>query len=112
MIDEELKKAIIENKQLLDEIDKRIHRIEKKFALNTIFGLIKFLVIVSPLIFAIIYFTPILRDYVKIFDPVINTLRSGKNEILNPEGGTLEGAMVESFCDPNSREAMIRQFCQ
>ena len=116
MIDEELKKAIIANKEVLENIDKRMHRIEKKLIWGTIFGYIKFFIIVSPLIFAAIYFTPILKDYVKIFEPVINTFRSSTGQILNPDnpqgGNTLEGAMLESFCEPDAREAMVRQLCK
>ena len=54
MTDEELRQIIKENKQLLDDIDKRMHRIEKKFVYNTIFGFVKAVVILAPIIIGII----------------------------------------------------------
>ncbi len=66
MIDEEIKQIIQENKETLANIDKRIGRIEKNFIWSSIFGFIKIVIIVAPIVFGIIYFTPFLKDLNKL----------------------------------------------
>lgn len=114
MIDEELKKAIIENKATLEKLDQRLHRIEKKFIWNTIFGFLKFLVIWAPIIAGIIYFTPVLKDYVKIFEPYISSFRNKTTEIVPNNGGdnTQTDFAIETFCNPDARQALVNQLCK
>jgi hypothetical protein len=119
MTDEELRQIIKENKQVLDDIDKRMHRIEKKFIWNSIFGFIKTAVILAPLIIGAIYLTPILKDYVKIFEPVFRNLPATLQNIGNVSSG--DGSqevlddnevILESFCDPSARQLMIDSLCK
>ena len=107
MIDQELKKAIIENKETLEKLDQRLHRIEKKFIWNTIFGFLKVIIIWGPIIIGVIYLTPILKDYVKIFDPLVSSFRTG---IVDTDEQA--DFAVESFCDPEAREVMVQELCQ
>ncbi|MCD4760608.1 hypothetical protein K8R42_01800 [bacterium] len=116
MLDEELSKIIKENRETLEKMDKRMHRIEKKFVWNTIFGFLKVLIIWGPIIGGLIYFTPVLKDYVKIFDPIVNTLRSVSSN--NSETDQLKGEInqmdysLELFCEKEAREAMADQLCK
>ncbi|MBT4210210.1 MAG: hypothetical protein HOE19_04865 [Candidatus Komeilibacteria bacterium] len=121
MTDEELRQIIKENKQILDDIDKRMHRIERKFVWNTIFGFIKTAFILAPIIIGAIYLTPILKDYVKIFNPIFKNLPAtlqnlGQvSEQSNNNQGAVTGEaelMLESFCDPEARQLMIDQLCK
>ncbi|MBU1203373.1 hypothetical protein KKH39_05015 [Patescibacteria group bacterium] len=114
MIDEELKKAIIENKETLARLDQRLHRIEKKFIWNTIFGFLKFLVIWGPIIAGIIYFTPVLKDYIKIFDPLLDPFKERAAGIvpINNSNASQNDFAIEVFCDPEARDALINQLCQ
>lgn len=116
MIDEELKKLMEENKEILQGLDHRLKKIEKRFVWGTVFSFIKFFIIFAPLIIGAIYFTPILRDYVKIFEPAYKTLMSQIKLMPTSENligtSTKNEAILESFCDPSSREAMIKQFCK
>ncbi|MDP2812270.1 MAG: hypothetical protein Q8O32_01095 [bacterium] len=115
MINEDLKPLLEENKELLQNLDKRLKKIEKRFVWGTILGLLKFLIIFTPLIIGAIYFTPILKDYVKIFEPAYKTWISQLNFIPGNENVNTKGqneAILESFCDPESRELMVKQFCK
>jgi hypothetical protein len=117
MTDEELRQIIKENKQILDGIDKRMHRIEKKFIWNSIFGFIKTVVILAPIIIGIIYLTPILKDYVKIFNPILKNLpvalQNLANVPSNPNATPTEtDPILDSFCDAQARQVMIEQFCK
>lgn len=116
MIDEELKKMMEENKEILQSLDHRLKKIEKRFVWGTVFSFVKFFIIFAPIIIGAIYFTPILKDYVKIFEPAYKTLMSQIK--LSPTSedstgtSTKNEAILESFCDPNSRELMVKQFCK
>lgn len=110
MIDDESKKLIKDNQVILQDLDKRIHRIEKKFVWNTIFGFLKMIVILAPIIIGIIYLTPILKDYVKIFEPIFQSLRNQLNTTaVNPQDTNFA---IESFCDPQTRETLVEQLCK
>ena len=119
MTDEELRQIIKENKQVLDDIDKRMHRIEKKFVWNTIFGFIKTIIILAPLIIGAIYLTPLLKDYVKIFEPIFRNLPATLQNLAKPADVNNSGTaasdtdlMLESFCDPEARQLMVDQLCK
>ena len=118
MIDEELKQLVKENKEILTSLDKRIKKIEKRFTLNTIFGFVKFLFIVAPIIFGVVYLMPIFKDYVKIFEPAYKTfvsqftfMPSNDNENVNSNINQNE-VFLQSFCDAESRELMVEKFCK
>lgn len=119
-MDEELKRIINQNQETLTDIDRRLHRIEKKFIWNSIFGFIKTFIILAPIIVGIIYLTPILKDYAKIFDPIfknlpatlhnLSTASSQINKGTNESAGEVNG--LEAFCNQESRQAMVDQLCQ
>lgn len=116
MTEEELKAVVKENKEVLHSLDQRLHRIERKFIWNTIFGFLKFIILAAPIIAGIIYLTPILKDYIKIFDPIFKTLQDRKGEIIDPltasEQMENNEIILQSFCDPDTRQAMIDQLCK
>ncbi|MFA6307824.1 MAG: hypothetical protein WCS88_00630 [Patescibacteria group bacterium] len=117
MADEELKQIMKENKQTLDSLDQRLKRIEKRFVWSSVFGFIKILIIVAPLIVGVIYITPFLKDFFKIYQPVYQALPNLFQKTANTSGDSnVESAqadlMIESFCDETTRQRMIEQFCK
>jgi len=112
MTDEELKQIIKENKQLLDDIDKRMHRMEKKFILSSIFGFIKVLIILTPIVIGVIYLTPFLQDFIKIYEPFFKDLPTTLQNVNNANVSSDNQQLIQSFCDPQARQAMINQFCK
>lgn len=113
MLDQELSQIIKENKEALQSLDKRLAKIEKNFTWNTIFGFIKAIVIAAPIIFGIIYLTPILKDYVKIFEPVVKTIQSGAGNLVNSnKSDKLDSNILGSFCDPQARETLVKELCK
>ncbi len=116
MIDEEIKQIIQENKETLANIDKRIGRIEKNFIWSSIFGFIKIVIILGPIIFGIIYFTPFLKDFIRIYEPFFKNLPITLQNLNNPSSDsnipTGAQAGLENFCDPQVREAMIDSLCK
>jgi hypothetical protein len=117
MIEEELKQIIKENKQILDSLDQRLKHIEKRFVWNSVFGFIKILIVVAPLIVGVIYITPFLKDFFGIYQPVYQALPNLFQKAANTsEDSSAESAqadlMIESFCDETTRQRMIEQFCK
>lgn len=115
MIDEELKQIVKENKEILGKIDKRINRIEKRFVWSSIFSFIKILIIVAPIVIGVIYLTPFLQDFMKIYEPILKNLPITLQNVNSGSGQTIisdNQEMLQSFCDPNTRQAMIDQLCK
>lgn len=113
MLDEELKQIVKENKQILEKLDKKIQRIEKRFIWNSIFGFIKILVIVAPIVLGIIYLTPFLQDFIKIYDPILKNLPlTIQNFNTDSQINANNQQMIESFCNPEARQAMVDQLCK
>lgn len=118
MIDEESKRIVKENKAILEDLDSRLSRIERRFTWNTIFGFIKAFFILAPIILGVIYLTPILKDYIRIFEPLFKNLNlpiiSQNTDIQAADTQVVPDnvdSMLQSFCDPEAREAMVRQLC-
>jgi len=114
MTEQELGQIIKENKETLQSLDKRLHKIEKNFTWNTIFGFVKAVIIAAPIIFGIIYFTPILKDYVRIFEPIVKTIQLGAGNFVsgNKTNQTDVNNIVGSFCNAEAREALARDLCK
>ena len=114
MTEQELGQIIKENKEALQGLEKRLAKIEKSFTWSTIFGFVKAVVIAAPIVFGIIYFTPILKDYVRIFEPIVKTIQLGTNNLVNgSKSNQLDvNNVVGSFCDPQAREALVKDLCK
>ncbi len=114
MIDQELAKIIQENKEVLQSLDQRLHKIERNFTWNTVFGFIKAIVIIGPIIVGIIYLTPIVKDYFKIFEPIIKTIQSGTNNFVGGAklDNTTANSVINSLCDPQARDALVKELCK
>ena len=116
MIDEEIKQIIQENKDTLANIDKRIGRIEKKFLWSSIFGFIKIIIILAPIVFGIIYFTPFVKDFARIYESVLKnlpiTLQNFNKESNDTMVSDQASQGLEDFCDPQTRQAMVDNLCK
>jgi len=117
MLDEELKQIIKDNKQILGSLDERLHHIEKRFVWNSVFGFIKILIVVAPLVVGLIYITPFLKDFFEIYKPVYQALPNLFQNAVDKSGDSnVESVqadlMIDSFCDPQTRQQMINQFCK
>lgn len=63
-MDDNLKNLVERNLALTEENHEAIQKIRKYIVMTQILGVIKFIVILAPIIFAIIYLPPILRDLI------------------------------------------------
>jgi len=115
MPDEELKKIIKDNKELLTNLDDRLKRIEKRFIWSSVFGFIKVLIIIAPIIIGLIYITPFLKDFLEIYKPVYEVLPNIFQNTSGQSANNVSGdtsLMIDSFCDPQTRQNIIDQFCK
>ncbi len=112
---DEIKEIVQKNKEYLENLEKRIARIERKFTWNTIFGFVKVIMIVAPLVFGIIYLSPIVKDYLKTITPVLSALNINldKDNVNAPADSMiiLPEESRELLCDPEIREALIEENC-
>lgn len=119
MIDPESKKILEKNQALLTELEKRVEKIQKRMMWGTIFGTLKVVFLVAPIVFGIIYISPYVSGYFKALKPVFQALQ------LTPYKAVLEGnvnqdeasndasqQIIDSFCDPEVREVMVEQYCK
>ena len=117
MPNEEMHQIIEKNQEILDSLDKRLGRIEKRFTLNTIFGFIKAAVIILPIIAGIIYLSPIVKRYVDTIKPYLQAFNiggSGETQVDNQSAVNLDLLSPETrsmFCDEQIRETLVQQNC-
>lgn len=136
MIDQELRELLEENKRVLLSLEKRLRKIEGHFIWGTVWTIAKIILIVAPLVAGYIYFSPIINQYVKSFQPILefygnpktqeqlNAFFGGMNTDNNNNTNTTntntnqqqisnsQTELIQSFCNEDSREIMIQQLCQ
>lgn len=119
MIDPELKEIILQNQQTLESLDERVSKIQGKMRWQTIGNIIKTIFILGPVIVGIIYLSPYVKKYFKIFEPVLETLRlTPENSVITIPGTVNEGvqvnqdAILNNFCDPTVRQQYVEQLCK
>lgn len=114
---DELKKLLEKNQQSLEALEKRMRRIEKHMAWGTTFGIIKAVVIIAPLIFGIIYFTPIIKTYWSNMESVLRGLNiSSLSNTLSqgvPENSMkiIPANFTDYLCNPQLRDKLVKETC-
>lgn len=116
MLDLETKKILEENRKLLEDLEKRVKKIQNKMMWNTIGGVLKVVFIVGPIVFGIIYISPYASGFFKSLKPFFQTLQLVPYESMveNKDGMSNDQAsqqIIDSFCDPDVRDFMIKQYC-
>lgn len=109
MLDDDIKYLVKQNKEILHTLNKRIDRIERRFMWNTIFGFIKVVIIIGPIIFGIIYLSPLAKDYINSISPVLEVFKLKSN---NQQITVLPDNFKSVFCDEQSRQTLIDQNCK
>lgn len=117
MIEPEIEEIIKQNQETLESLDERVSKIQSKLKWQTVGNVIKTIFILGPVIIGIIYLSPYVKRYVKVFEPVLRTLKlTPENSIINmvnPEDGTInQEQAIEQLCNPETRAAVIEQLCQ
>ena len=111
MKEEDVKYIVSQNKEILHTLNKRIDRIEKKFMWNTIFGFIKVVFIAGPIIFGIIYLSPMVKGYITSISPVLEALNLKSNN-NDKQVMVLPTDVKDIFCDAKARQILIDQNCK
>lgn len=112
-----LEEIIAKNQIALEKIEQRINRIEKHFTWSTIFGFIKAIVIIGPIVVGVIYLSPFVKVYVDKVRPLFEVIDFSANkdngtakapainiDLLSPQARTM-------LCDPQIREVIIEENC-
>jgi len=116
MIDPEINKILKKNQALLEDLEKRVKKIQNRLMWQTIGGILKIVLIVGPIVFGVIYISPYVSGYFKTLKPVFQALHLAPyEEVLDSEGletgDKASQQIVDSFCDEEVRDFMIDQYC-
>ncbi|RJQ35196.1 hypothetical protein C4566_01135 [Candidatus Parcubacteria bacterium] len=116
MIDLETKKILEKNQQLLEDLEIRVKKIQKKMMWGTIGGVLKIIFILGPIVFGVIYLSPYVNGYFKAFKPMFETLQLLPYQAMVEDkdlGNDSQASqqIIDSFCDPEVRDVMINQYC-
>lgn len=120
MLEKEIKELLEQNQVTLGELDRKISKVQSKLRWNTISGVIKTVVIVAPLVWGAIYFSPLVKGYLDIFSPMIDIfagLKNGPVVLENTNSSpelrleiTPENKAI--ICNAATREALIQKICK
>jgi len=70
----DLESLIKQNIRKTDILIKKLDHFEKDFRRFEIMNFIRFLIVAIPIILAILYLIPIFRDFLEIYEPLIEAL--------------------------------------
>lgn len=113
----DLKEIVHKNQEMLTSVDKRLRKIEKHFRTEAILNWIKWLIVVVPIVFGLIYISPYVKSYARMLQPALQALKLDQlNAILgNNEDSNAKAPAVNNFenlCDPVQRQALVDQYCK
>lgn len=115
MEDVDLKELLQKNEELLSSLDKRLHKIEKHARTEMILNWIKWLIIVVPIVFGIIYISPYVKTYVRMLQPALEALHlNGISDLLGNNTNSAqvpEASVLEGLCDPAKMEDLVNRYC-
>ena len=116
MEEPDLKEIVRQNQELLSSLDKRLHKIEKHFKTQAILNVIKWLIIIVPIVFGIVYVSPYVKNYVNMIKPALQALNLDTvNDMLGNNTNNVQESAVNGLdvlCDPIKRQAIINQYCE
>lgn len=120
MTDQEWKELWEQNQASLLALDKKLTKVQNKLKWNTVWGLVKTVVIVTPLVWGAIYISPLLKNYVDIFSPMMQLFqitKEGPTALQNLRNTPLLNLEItpenrEIICNAKTREAIIQQVCK
>ncbi len=72
---QDLETLIKKNTQKTDLLIDKIEKLEKDFKRFQLMNFIRFSIVAIPLILAILYLIPLFRDFVRIYEPILQTLQ-------------------------------------
>jgi len=111
----DLKEMIRQNQEMLTAVDKRLHKIERHFRLEMVLNWIKWLIIVVPIVFGLIYISPYVKGYVRMLQPALEALNlEGVNTLLENglNNNSATTGVLENLCDPVKRQAVVNEYCK
>jgi len=85
-MDEEIKKILEQNLELTEKINKNTKYIKRYVITSQIFGFIKLMLIVVPIILGIIYLPPLIKDLINQYQSILG---------IGGEGGDLIGNLLK-----------------
>ncbi len=107
--DNATKEKINNSQQLLESLDRRLHKIERKMKIDSILGIIKWVIIVVPIVFGVIYLSPIVKQYSVYLEPALKLLHLNTSQ----EGAQLlTDEQKALICDPKQRAVLVNQICK
>jgi len=123
MMDPELKNILADNKRVLDRLEARMKKIEKRFIWGTVWSIVKIIIIVGPIVVGLIYLSPIINKYFQDFSPIFEFYSNlGQDKNLQQQINTFLGSsnanqqippeVLESFCNPQTRDVIVQQMCK
>ena len=104
------------NQASLEILDKRLRKIERHFFWGTTMNIIKWIVIVVPIVFGVIYISPYVKQYSAYLQPALKLLRldvaQDQANINQQNTNSQTASAVEILCDQQKREVLIQQICK
>ncbi|MFA5126693.1 MAG: hypothetical protein WC465_01660 [Patescibacteria group bacterium] len=120
MENDPLRDLLERNQASLEILDKRLRKIERHFFWGTTMNIIKWIVIVVPIVFGVIYISPYVKQYAAYLQPALKLLKldlaqdqtMGNNTNVSQLNDSQTSSVIETLCDPQKREILIQQICK
>ncbi|MCB9802474.1 hypothetical protein H6761_00455 [Candidatus Nomurabacteria bacterium] len=120
MTQQELEQLLQANQESLSRIELDLKKVKKQMLWAKIGGVLKIVLILGPIIYGVIYLSPMLKKYAGGLQTAFSILGSGvpanifdNQQNVNSEGNSIiDSQSLEVLCDPQLRQSVIEQVCK
>jgi hypothetical protein len=115
MTQEQLEQVILQNQASIAKIETTVIKIKKKLFLQELAGYLKLILIVGPIIIALFYVSPYLKQYGSLMSNALSglNLTSGLDATDLSQKDSLSATdITKVLCDPTARQSLVERMCK
>lgn len=114
MTQEQLEQVILQNQASLARVEATVLKIKKKIFWQELAGVLKLILIVGPIIIALFYVSPYLKQYGSMMSNALTGLNLTSNldaTDISQKNSFSATDISKVLCDPTARQSLVERMC-
>lgn len=114
MTQEQLEQVILQNQASLERVEATVLKIKKKIFWQELAGVLKLILIIGPIIIALFYVSPYLKQYSSLMSNALSGLNLTSSldaTDISQKNSFSATDISKVLCDPTARQSLVERMC-